>query len=162
MPSEQTKTNIRAAAVRCFNRDGMANVRLQNIADEAVVSLGNLTYHYRNKEALIEAIWLDIRNQREVLLAEFRVLPLFEDLERQLRKGFQLQQNYQFFYIDTLDLIRSVPSIASSWRAHQDWQTATMENMLHFNVARGVFQAEFYTGYFHQLAQLYWTINDGW
>ena len=162
MPTPATKAKIKEAAVRLFNQDGMANVRLQAIADEAVVSVGNLTYHYRNKEILIEAIWEDILEKRKTLLAEFRVLPLFADLERQLRAVFELQQDYQFFYIDTLDLIRTFPGIAQSWRAHQEWQTAAVKNMLDFSVARAVFQAEFFPGFFEQVAEQYWLISDGW
>jgi AcrR family transcriptional regulator len=162
MPSEQTRTKIQEAAIRLFNRDGMANVRLQAIADEAVVSLGNLTYHYPNKVALIEAIWADIREERRILLAEFRVLPLFTDLERQMRRVFDLQQQYQFLYINTADLLRISDSIAHSWREHQTWQRTAAENMLHFNVARGVFQPELYPEQFRTLAEVYWFICDGW
>ncbi|MEM7575419.1 MAG: TetR/AcrR family transcriptional regulator [Bacteroidota bacterium] len=162
MATAATKAKIKQAAVQLFNQDGMANVRLQSIADEAVVSVGNLTYHYRNKELLIEAIWEEILSKRKTLLAEFRVLPLFEDLERQIRAVFQIQQDYQFFYIDTLDLIRSFPGIASSWRAHQQWQTTALKNTLDFSVSRAVFAPEFYPGFFNHLAEQYWLVSDGW
>lgn len=162
MASEQTRAKIQQAAVRLFNRDGMANVRLQAIADEAIVSLGNLTYHYTNKEDLIESIWADILRERQVLLAEFRVVPLFEDLERQMHSVYQIQQRYQFFYTDTADLLRISPEIATSWREHQYWQRAAAENMLFFNVARGVCQPQLYEGQFRTLAEIYWFICDGW
>ncbi|MBK8568077.1 MAG: helix-turn-helix transcriptional regulator [Saprospiraceae bacterium] len=72
--AKPTKDKILDAAVRCFNRDGMVNVRLQHIGDEAEwMSVGNLAYHFRTKEHIVQAIW-------ERLVAEQRGLETARDL----------------------------------------------------------------------------------
>ncbi|MEL7123903.1 MAG: TetR/AcrR family transcriptional regulator, partial [Bacteroidota bacterium] len=50
---KSTKQKILDAALKLFNQDGIVNVRLQHIADEAFVSVGNLAYHYSNKESIV-------------------------------------------------------------------------------------------------------------
>ena len=161
MPANN-KVKVKNAARELFNRGGLLNVRLQHISDEAIVSVGNIGYHFPNKEHIVTALWEDLLEQRKSLLAEFRVVPLFEDIERLLRSVFQLQQHYLFFYIDAPSIIQAFPTIAASWLEHQAWQRATIGMMFQFNVARGVFRAEPYPDYFNELAEIFWLTADGW
>ncbi len=157
-----TKQRILNAALQLFNRDGLMNVRLQHIADEALMSIGNLTYHYRTKELIVNALWNIVQKQQEELLANFRVAPLFEDVERQIRHTFQLQQNYLFFYVDTLEIMRAFPDIREAHRQHRQWQVKQIEIMIDFNIARGVFQSEPQPGLYEQIARQYWLTSHSW
>lgn len=157
-----TKQKITDAAVRCFNREGIANVRLQHIADEAFVSVGNMTYHFRNKEAIVQAVWEQLVQKQHELLAEFRVLPLFEDIERLLASTFALQQEYRFFYVDTLELMRAYPDIQAAHRQHMAWQVQQMELAILFNQSRGAFQAPQWESQYTGLALHFWLLADLW
>lgn len=162
MASTVTKQKIIDAAVCCFNREGIANVRLQHIADEANVSVGNMTYHYRNKEAVVQAVWEQLVGKQRDLLAEFRIVPLFEDIERLLVSTFALQQQYRFFYVDTLEVMRAYPDIQALHRQHTGWQVLQMEVAMAFNLSRGAFQAEQWEGQFNCLARQFWLMTDLW
>ena len=162
MASLLTRQKILDAAVLCFNREGIANVRLQHMADEALVSVGNMTYHYRNKEAIVEAVWAQLVQKQRDLLAEFRVLPLFEDIDRLLVSTFELQQHYRFFYLDTLEVMRAYPVIQAAHQQHIAWQVVQMEVAIHFNQSRGAFQAAQWDGQFGQLAHQFWLVTDLW
>ncbi len=162
MASLLTRQKILDAAVACFNREGIAHVRLQHIADEAVVSVGNMTYHYRNKDAIVQAVWEQLVEKQRDLLAEFRVLPLFEDIDRLLANTFTLQQEYRFFYVDTLDVMRAYPATQAAHRQHIDWQVQQMDIAIRFNQSRGAFLAEQWDGQYHLLAQQFWLIADLW
>lgn len=53
MPDKMsTSKKILQAAFGCLSTRGYANVSMRNIADEAGVSLGQVTYYYKNKESL--------------------------------------------------------------------------------------------------------------
>ena len=162
MASPITKQKIIDAAVQCFNREGIANVRLQHIADQANVSVGNMTYHYRNKEAIVQAVWEQLVQQQKDLLAEFRILPLFEDVDRLMSSTFDLQQQYRFFYLDTLEVIRAFPEIESAHRQHIVWQALQMETALQFNQSRGALLSEIWPGHYAILSQQFWMIADAW
>lgn len=162
MASFHTKQKILDNAVACFNRDGIANIRLQHIADEANMSIGNMTYHFRTKDLIAEAVWEQIVRKQRDLLHEFRVLPLFEDVERLLTSTFQLQQEYRFFYLDTLEIMRAFPDIQSAHRQHIHWQIQQMELAIRFNQARGAFSNDPAEGHITLLAQQFWMITDLW
>lgn len=47
-----TKQRIILNAKKLFSQNGIANTRLQQIADETGISVGNLAYHFPNKEEI--------------------------------------------------------------------------------------------------------------
>lgn len=55
------KEQILSAAVRLFNQKGYGNVSLREIAAEAGTTIGNLTYHFPQKEDLILSITEDLQ-----------------------------------------------------------------------------------------------------
>ena len=55
-----TKQNICENAKRLFNEKGYSQVSLREIAEAADTTIGNLTYHFPQKENLIEAIQEDL------------------------------------------------------------------------------------------------------
>lgn len=163
MSSQATRNKIWNAAVACFNQKGIANIRLQQIADEAGISIGNMTYHFRTKDDIVHHIWQHLEQEIRGILNEFRVLPLFEDIERLLRRLFALQQRFAFFYQDTLEVMRAYPEIHSEHRIHMDWQVKQIGAAIEFNCARGAFQSELLPeAAILRLAELFWCVADSW
>ncbi|MCB0546560.1 MAG: TetR/AcrR family transcriptional regulator, partial [Phaeodactylibacter sp.] len=159
---KSNRDKILESALMLFNRDGFVNVRLQHIADEAVVSVGNLAYHFPNKDAILLTIYEELARRQKELLAEYKVVPLFDNIDRLIRRTFRLQQDYIFFYLDTLELIRANTAIAEAHRQHISWQVAQLKAMYDFNAARGAMVAEPREGLFEQLALHFWTASDFW
>lgn len=159
---KSTKQKILEAALKLFNQDGLVNVRLQHIADEAFISVGNLAYHFSNKEAIVMGLYDELTKKQKELLADYRVVPLFNYFDHLIRRSFDLQQVYIFFYLDTLEVIRAYDSIAEIHRKHIDWQISQLKNMLAFNVSRGALKEEPMEGVFERLATQLWMTLDLW
>lgn len=53
---KELKAEILETARRMFNDQGYNGVSMRDIAGELGISVGNLTYHYNRKEALLEAV----------------------------------------------------------------------------------------------------------
>jgi len=132
-----TKQHIKDHALKLFNEKGFVNVRLQHIADAAFVSVGHLAYHFKNKDTIILELYDDLKNRQEQLLSEYRVVPLFEDINAYLASTYQLQSTYKFFYADTLEVLRAFPDIQKKHSEHLQWQMAQLKMMLRFNCSRG-------------------------
>ena len=64
---KKTQEKIIIATVDLFNKNGVSNVRLQDIAKEVGISPGNLTYHYKTKKDLLGAVLLDMTNKQQVV-----------------------------------------------------------------------------------------------
>jgi AcrR family transcriptional regulator len=157
-----TKQYIAEKALTLFNEKGMANVRLQHIADSAFVSIGHLAYHFKNKEAIITTLYKKLKKGQELILTEFRVLPLFEDIDLFLDNVFQLQQQYRFFYLDTLDVLRAFPEIAEKHRQLLNFQRQQMHFMIEFNFSRGAFTSPKYDEQYTDIANSFCIMMDTW
>lgn len=162
MSSKQTKKKILDTALSLFNQHGFVNVRLQHISDEAIISLGNITYHYRTKDDMVTAIWTNLKNDQIQLLSEFRALPLFEDVDRYLESNFALQQKYIFFYQDTLEVIRAYEEIAVQYREHISWQEQQIIGMLTFNKARGALLSSIDEENYYHFASVWLWMSESW
>jgi AcrR family transcriptional regulator len=157
-----TKQYIQDKALTLFNEKGFVNVRLQHIADSAFVSVGHLAYHFKNKEDIISSLYKRLKKKQELLLTEFRVLPLFEDIDSLLRNMYQLQQQYLFFYLDTLEVLRAFPEIAGKHRQLLRFQRQQIQFMMEFNVSRVSFIQPQYENQFTEVAHVFCMMMDNW
>lgn len=55
-----TKQRILKISEKLFFEQGIANVRLQHIADNSGISIGNLAYHFKNKEVIVEEVYNEL------------------------------------------------------------------------------------------------------
>lgn len=158
-----TVHKILAAALACFNRQGYANVRLQHIADEARMSIGNMTYHFRTKDDIVRALWAHLEREQRASLDAFRVLPLFEDLERLMEHVFDLQARHAFLYLDTLEVMRAFPDLQTAYAQHLSWQIQQLGWALDFNRARGALEGHLLEGGRSlSLAKQFWSTANTW
>jgi AcrR family transcriptional regulator len=132
-----TKQHILDKALRLFNENGFVNVRLQHIADAAFVSVGHLAYHFKNKEAIIDALYSNLQKELQQILNEYKTAPLFTDINRLWLANYELQEKFSFFYLDTLEIVRNHAAIAKKYEQQTAWQAAQYKMILQFNIARG-------------------------
>lgn len=158
----QTKASILENSRQLFNRFGYVNIRLQHIADEVGISVGNLAYHFKNKDAILEAIYQTIEQEHKQLLAELRIVPLFANMDAHIRNTFHLQGKYSFFYMDLLEILRADPVIKRNFRKYSEWLQAQIGIMLDFNVARGALRAVPVEGQYALLAQQFAMLSTLW
>jgi AcrR family transcriptional regulator len=135
-----TNKYIADHALKLFNKNGFVNVRLQQIADAAFVSVGHLAYHFKNKEAIVDFLFESHRGAGQNLLQAYRVMPLFQDVNAMLRELYLLQESYSFLYTDMVELVRAYPALLKKHSEHAAWQRIQLGLMLSFQVARGALQ----------------------
>jgi len=159
---KHTKDAILVQSLNLFNKRGFVNVRLQHIADSGSISVGHLAYHFKNKDAIVETLYDQLKEQQEVLLYDFRTAHLFEDINKQLQRIFQLQKKFLFFYLDTLEVIRAYPAIKEKHQQHIAWQLQQIEWMFEFNIFRGSFKEALKEDQYKKTAWLFWITVDNW
>lgn len=159
---KETRPNILNASLKLFNDNGFVNVRLQHIADEANVSIGNLAYHFANKKELLAHIYKNLVGKQSELLNELNIVPLFENLDRHWDNVFEIQHTYSFFYQDTLEILRFDAQIANSYRKHIQWEKDQWYRLIQFNVSRGALNAVGKEEEIKQKAELIWLIENSW
>jgi len=106
-----TKEKIILGSIKLFNLHGMVNVRLQQIADHVGISLGNLTYHFYSKEAIMIGIVNQLINILNPLTDKDKEFPGLMDFDTQLARYYHTLIRYSFFFVDLLEIKRNYPRL---------------------------------------------------
>jgi AcrR family transcriptional regulator len=102
----RTRERILELSLRLFNEFGEPNITTTVIADEMNISPGNLYYHFRNKDDIVNSLFAQFESEIGRMLsvpADRR--PNIEDVWLYLHLSFQLVWRYRFFYRDLSDLL---------------------------------------------------------
>ncbi len=104
--ARQTRQRILDASLAMFNAQGEPHVTTNHIADELEISPGNLYYHFRNKDDIIEQLFAGYEQRMDTaLLAPSGRLPGLEDVWLQLHLVFECIWDYRFLYRDLVDIL---------------------------------------------------------
>ena len=104
--ARQTRQRILDASLAMFNAQGEPNVTTNHIADELEISPGNLYYHFRNKDDIIEQLFGGYEQRMDTaLIAPEGRLPGLEDVWLQLHLVFECIWDYRFLYRDLVDIL---------------------------------------------------------
>ena len=104
--SGKTRQRILDTALILFNERGESTVSTNHIADELEISPGNLYYHYRNKDDIIEQLFQRFEERMDLALVvpEGRAITL-EDVWLQLHLVFECIWDYRFLYRDLVNIL---------------------------------------------------------
>ena len=102
----RTRERILELSLNLFNEFGEPSITTTVIAEEMNISPGNLYYHFRNKDDIVNSIFVQFEGEIDRMLArpEGR-RPTIEDVWVYLHKMFELIWRYRFFYRDQNDLL---------------------------------------------------------
>ena len=104
--ARDTRQRILDCALAMFNAQGEPRVTTNHIADELEISPGNLYYHFRNKDDIIEQLFagFDTRMDDALVVPDGR-LPELEDIWLQLHLVFECIWDYRFLYRDLANIL---------------------------------------------------------
>ncbi|AWV07394.1 TetR/AcrR family transcriptional regulator [Marilutibacter maris] len=104
--ARHTRQRILDASLAMFNAQGEPNVTTNHIADELEISPGNLYYHFRNKDDIIEQLFARFEERMDQALAmpEGR-LPGLEDIWLQLHQVFECIWDFRFLHRDLVEIL---------------------------------------------------------
>ena len=160
MPS--TKQKILDAALQLFNEKGLVNVRLQHIADEVSISVGNLAYHFYSKKAIITAIDAELSEFIAPIISEERCFPSLMDFDTQLARHYHLLMNFSFYFLDLLELKRGYPKLYLKRKEYIRQIIQQIENWFECNVEKGRLQPEIRPRQYKIIAHTIWMIITFW
>ncbi len=104
--ARRTRERILETALVMFNSQGEPNVTTNHIADELEISPGNLYYHFRNKDDIVEQLFAAYETRMdEALQVPQERLPNLEDIWMQLHRVFECMWDFRFLYRDLVDIL---------------------------------------------------------
>lgn len=117
MSRRDTRELILATSLSLFNRLGEPNVTTNLIADEAGISPGNLYYHFRHKQDIVQDLFNRFAHDLVPLIdfsPDTRVDA--EHLWFRLHLVFELKGQYRFIYRNISDIAGRMPDIEKAVR----------------------------------------------
>ncbi len=116
-PRRKTPERIMAASLELFNELGEPNVTMAAIADELNISPGNLYYHFRDKEQIVNALFAEFKREMEELTDNTFEPPIsVEDMWLFLHLLFEKIWIYRFLYRDLVDLLSRYRILATQFK----------------------------------------------
>ncbi len=153
-----TKEKIIESSIALFNQHGLVNVRLQQIADQTGISVGNLAYHYYSKEAIIIKIVTQLNELLQPIIDEDKKFPGLMDFDTQLARYYHLLMKYSFFFIDLLEIKRNYPKQYSVRKQITENITLQIYNWLSQNERDGILIDELREDHYRMIAHTIWMI----
>ena len=136
------KDEILQTAKLLFNQQGYEAVSMRDIARTVGISVGNLTYHFKKKEALLEAILLSAGQTRQKLPPP----QTLEELRQYFLHMLEVQQTYAFYFDSYHQLAQTSPTLARIQQELLGGVAADLQTALTHLRASGLLTPEAYPG----------------
>ncbi len=107
MATRETQDRILSTALNLFNEFGTRAISTNRIADECGVSRGNLHYHFRTKEEIIQTIFQQIDREMEKKWKDDHLNPTMEYMHQMFERQMTLIWQYRFFYLELNTLLQN-------------------------------------------------------
>ncbi len=157
-----TKLKIIQSAIQLFNQEGMTNVRLQQIADKASISVGNLAYHFPNKRAIVRQIDKELESVITPILFSEHAFPHLIDFDNQLSSYYALMKQYAFYFLDVLEFERAYPVLHIKRKKYIQRMIQQIEQWIQQHTQKGTFNTEIQENQYHLTAHSIWMIFTFW
>ena len=115
--ARDTRHRILVASLLLFNEHGVPRTTINDIADEIDISPGNLNYHFRRKEDIVDALTAEFQaDARKVLHPPGSETISLDDFWWYLHHLLELKGTYRFMLTDTEILADEYPKVARALR----------------------------------------------
>lgn len=125
----KTKEKILQTSLELFNKEGISNITLRNIASAMNISQGNLNYHYKKREDIVFALYKKVVHIFDETYASMKQPEASFDLLFQSSAFiYSTFEKYKFLMLDFVEIMRQYPSIKTHHqRLHQVRKTETLQ-----------------------------------
>ena len=113
-----TKDKILATALQLFNEKGSEQISTRHIAEAMGKSVGNLYYHFEDKNAIIMKLYEQLVEKLDQGFEQMQSLEVSLEIMMQAVKfAFTTLYEYRFLMINFVHIMRSIPELKASYQA---------------------------------------------
>lgn len=105
---KNTRDKILTAARNLFNREAYSKVTIRMIAQEIQISSGNLNYHFKKKEEILEALYFEMVEEFDERIKNLNEVEFdLKSVKLDMKSSMERMLNYSFFWTDLYNLLRA-------------------------------------------------------
>ena len=159
----KTRDKILAEALEQFNARGVNAVTIRSLAGSLGISPGNLTYHFKNTDVIVQELYLELVGQINRRLVELQEQTLtFEVLYDQVRHTMGLFYHYRFIMLDFAHIARRVPYVGQHFRNLVVQRQQEFRYFYRLLIEAGIFKPEPTPGQYDRLIYLSIIFGNSW
>lgn len=162
MTTRQTQSRIVDTALTLFNEHGTAAVSTNRIAEACGISKGNLHYHFRNKNEIIESIFRRIVDEMNASWYEDHTQPTIRHMAEMFARQVLLIYAYRFFYREMPALLRDNPALMHRYRDNRHRRMAALEDFFAELDRAGALRLNGDRELIRSMVHSTWIISDNW
>jgi AcrR family transcriptional regulator len=158
-----TKQNILDKAKDLFNVNGIQATTLRQIALALEISQGNLNYHFKAKQDIVEALYFELVHKMDAEMAsmtlQFSALSvLYHSAENSMRIFYQ----YRFLIRDMYLVFRESEKIKAHYLHLQEQRRLQFRNLFEFMIQKQVLRQEEFLNEYDRLYERMNILGDNW
>ncbi|MFT5860808.1 MAG: AcrR family transcriptional regulator [Flavobacteriaceae bacterium] len=157
----ETKQKILVKSLKLFNDCGISNVSLRTIADEVGISIGNLQYHFKKREDIIETLYFQIVERMDGIsfTKTDDLLKAFFNISIEV---FTILYDYHFFLLDFVTITRRNQKIKSHYSDLSKRRETEFLVIAEVLIQNGLFRKELLINEYSSLYKRVEVISNFW
>jgi len=156
----KTRERIISSVIDAFNEKGYHSFSLAELAQKCNMSRGNLAYHYKYKEDILDDISVKMVRDINRFLKRRMDYPAFYNLNLDIRTCRFLQEKYPFVFRDMTILEHdSIKEVLTKWSKEVIKRNL---NAFAYGIEIENVKPEPYAGLYYQLSVNAWLITYNW
>ena len=157
-----TRSEIIRQSVNLFNARGFFKVTIKEIADAMDISPGNLTYHFKKKENLLEAIQEQLLKDTEGIMVPADQEITLAHFQEMFEKFFVVQQTYRFYFTEMTYLLEEYPEITNAYRERTSTRFEDARKLVDYYIMTGRLKPEAEPHDYDDMVHSLWMVNTFW
>ncbi|WP_299158310.1 TetR/AcrR family transcriptional regulator [uncultured Tenacibaculum sp.] len=158
-----TKDKILTASRLLFNEKSFSSVTIRMIAASLKMSSGNLNYHFKKREEILESLYFEMANEFDQRLLGFSEIEFsINQLKTEIKLTMTRMIDYQFFWTDLYNIINANENIKTHF--HEVYATRYKNYMFLFEQLQNnkIIKASILKWEFENLSEQMIIYNNTW
>lgn len=160
---KNTKDVILKTALYLFNTHGLPKITLRSIAKEMGISQGNLNYHFKKREDIIETLYFQLVKNIDYSFSNTRnlenVLELLFNISTTIMYNFY---DYRFFMLDFVQIMRENDTIKTHYLLLTTQREQEFAQLFELLVKEGTLRNEILPNEYSNLYKRFQILGDFW
>jgi len=158
-----TKERILSTSRVLFNIKGLGNTSVRDICKEMDISSGNFSYHYPNKDKIVEDLYSQMLNEMKVEIGKMRYgTNTFLSYLETHKVLYEIQSRYKFIYLNLFVIIGNHPKIKSLYLKTIERDKSTAKELLKMYQANGVIKSNISEDYINRALNVSQLFQNTW
>ncbi|MCH2080749.1 MAG: TetR/AcrR family transcriptional regulator [Saprospiraceae bacterium] len=159
----KTKDKILQEALKQFNERGTDAVSIRSIGDAVGISAGNLAYHFKNTDAIIYQLYLNLAEALNQQVAKTQDLEMtLHNLAKRTKETFQILFIYRFLLIDFVHINRRVEGLQKHFLSLMDMRKMQFRFLFELFQQKGLFRKDITNEQYAELSDIIILYSNAW